>query len=395
MKKTIENGFQATESEMEKFILIGLIIVTLLSALVLFYCSYFLLSSFMGRKPRYGNENISFLPNASLVIASFNEEDIIRRKIDNILSIDYPKEKLEIIMVDSSTDGTREIIKKWITETDFNVHLIEEESRKGLATALNMGYAASTGEVVIKNDVDVLLEKHSIREIVKYFADPNIGGVGGTLRVSNASIVEVGYRSLYDRLRLSESNLDSTYIFEPFCAYRKELIVPLDASSVADDCEIALKIRLQGFKTVFSPTAIAYDNSPNALKSRLQQKSRRAQGHIRLILQNLKVSFNPKFGKFGFVIFPANVFMIIISPWIMLFLIPLVFLYLSGFMGTAIAFGFTSLAVLTALLIYVKSTPKALAGFLEAQIALILGSLELALKGPDFKWTKEKRSRSF
>lgn len=345
----------------------------------------------MGKKILY-DANTGYIPNVTIVMATYNEEDIIKRKIKNIQEIDYPKDKVEIIVVDSSTDSTRKIVRDWIETADIKVRLIEEESRKGLATALNMGYAAATGEVVIKNDVDILVAPQSIREIVKYFADPQVGAVTGALQITNASSTEIGYKSLYAQLRLSESNLDSTYIFEPFSAFRKTAIVPISTTSVADDCELALNIRKNGFKTVYSPTAIAYDNSPTKISQRLHQKSRRAQGHIRLILQNLDTLFNRKYGKFGSIVFPANFFMMILSPWFILALVPLGLLFLSELFGLIPAAISILLLVMSAIAMYVTSTPQALAGFIESQIALIVASFKLAVKGPDFMWTKETRT---
>lgn len=132
---------------------------------------------------------------------------------------------------------------------------------------------------------------------------------------------------------------------------------------MADDAELALKIRKKGYKTVYSPAAIAYEVSPISLKSRIDQKSRRAQGHIRLIFQNLDVFLNPKLGKFGLIIFPANFFMMILSPW--LILLTMVF----GILYFGIVFGFPYALLLfvtvasLALVIYVRSTPKSLLVF--------------------------------
>ncbi|MCW4044515.1 MAG: glycosyltransferase [Candidatus Bathyarchaeota archaeon] len=370
------------------------VVLTLIvsSVLVFFYCGYFLFGRRMSREVNYAVDGFDYFPIVSLVVATYNEEDIIREKIDNIRSLDYPIERLEIIFVDSSTDGTRGIIRSWVEEGSFNVRLIEESSRKGLATALNIGYAAAKGEVVVKNDADITLDRLALKELVKYFGNPHIGAVTGALRITSSSKLEQGYKSIYSKLRLAEANLDSTYIFEPFSAFRKALIAPLDARSVADDCEIALKIRKSGYKTVYSPTAVAFDECPAGLKDRLRQKSRRAQGHIRLLLQNLGLLFNSRYGRFGWIVFPANFFMMIISPWLFLSLVPLGFLFLSELFGVYSASGLFVFGILSVAFIYVKSIPRTLAGFLEAQLSLIVSFFKLALNGPDFMWTKEKRT---
>jgi len=208
--------------------------------------------------------------------------------------------------------------------------------------------------------------------------------------ISNECNVEIGYRNIFERLRIAEANLDSTYLFNPFCAFRRDLIEPIDSRSVADDAELALKIRKKGYKTVYSPNAIAYETSPTSLRGRISQKSRRAQGHIRLIFQNLSVLFNPKYGKFGLVIFPANFFMMILSPWLILCTAILGLLSIGALFGSLFMVLCSILVVIVTVLIYTTSKPMIVAGFLDAQFNLIIGLLKLIVKGPEFMWLKER-----
>lgn len=367
------------------------IVIILFLSLVLFYSGYYLFGHFYGKNLWYKND-YNYQHKVSLVISTYNEEDMIKTKIENTVDLDYPEDKLEIIFVDSSTDKTREIIRTFKESSHLNIILVEEKNRKGLASALNTGYALASGQIVIKTDCDMLLDKYSIREIVKYFSEPDIGAVSGVARVLNQSKIEIGYRSIFERLRVAEANLDSTYLFNPFSAFRKDLIEPIDKRSVADDAELALKIRKKGYKTIYSPTAIAYEVSPTSIKDRLKQKSRRAQGHIRLILQNLRIMFNPKYGEFGLIILPANFFMMILSPWLLLFTLFLGFVYMYSVFGSLSLLFILIFLSLTSIA-YVKATPKIVAGFLDAQLSLIVGFLKLITKGPDFKWTKDKRSK--
>jgi len=371
--------------------MIELLFVTAVSLLVFFYGGYYLFGVLYGKNIRYRGKR-RHLPRVSIVVATYNEEDAIDDKIRNIEDLDYPNELLEVVFVDSSTDNTPRKLKNFQQRSALKILIIEEKVRKGLATALNLGYSVASGEVVVKSDCDMLLEKNAVGKIVKYFYDPSVGAVSGAVVISNSCSVEKGYRSIFERLRAAESNLDSTYLFNPFCAFRKELIEPVDVRSVADDAELALKIRKKGYRTVYAPEAIAYESSPTSLRERVTQKSRRAQGHIRLIFQNLGVLFNPRFGKFGLVIFPANFFMMILSPWILLLATFL------GLLSIGVVFGFlymvlcTVLVVLLAVLMYLTSKPKIVAGFLDAQVNLVIGLFKLISKGPDFMWSKGHRS---
>lgn len=361
-----------------------------LSILFTFYIAYYLFGLRYGKNVQ-SVKSEAYLPKVSLVIATFNEEEIVKKKIENTVDLNYPKEKLEIVFVDSSTDRTREILNELKRKSDLNIILFKEEERKGLASALNTGYALASGEIVIKADCDLFLDKNSVKEIVKHFSDPSIGAVSGAIRVLNQSSVEMGYRTIFERLRLAEANLDSTYLFNPFSAFRKKLIQPIDRKSVADDAELALKIRQSGYRTIYSPTAVAYEVSPTSIKERIKQKSRRAQGHIRLIFQNLEMLLNRKYGKFGLIVFPANFFMMILSPWLILLTLLTGFIYLyslfGAFLSSVVALSFITLIAV----IYFKSRPKIVAGFLDSQLNLLIGFVKLIIRGPDFKWRKSNR----
>jgi len=364
--------------------------LVLASVLTLFYGGYYLFGFFYGKQIRYNGDD-TYFPRVSIVIATYNEEELIGKKIENIVNLDYPRDLIELIFVDSSADNTVQIIKEFKEKSSINAIIVEEKARKGLASALNLGYSTATGEIVIKSDCDMPVKEDAVKELVKYFSNANVGAVTGPVVITSKSKVEEGYRSIFERLRLAEANLDSTYLFNPLCAFRKDLIEPIDAKSVADDAELALKIRRKGFRTLYSPNAIAYESSPVTIGERIKQKSRRAQGHIRLIFQNLSVMFNPKYGKFGFVIFPANFFMMILSPWLILCMVILGLLSIGIFLGNLVMVLCSILFVLITVLVYVTSKPMILAGFIDAQVNLIIGLVKLVAKGPEFMWSKESR----
>lgn len=359
-----------------------------LLVLISFYFVYLIFIFVYGRNVRY-NKDIEYTPDISLIIPTYNEEDLIEKKIQNIVNLRYPSEKLELIFVDSSNDNTRKKIKEFKDNNEYNILILEEGEREGLANALNLAYGQAHGEIVIKTDCDTFLENDSVKKIVSYLKNPKIGAVNGKLSILNRSDTEKGYVDLIERIKVAESNFDSSYFFTTFSAFKKKLIEPLDPKSVADDGELALKIRKKGFKTIFAPDAIYYTACSTDIKERLRQKSRRAQGHIRLICQNLDVLFNPKYGKFGMIIFPSNFFMMIVSPWLILFLAvsgSFLMYKIFNLMGIILAGFILALIVL----MYIKATPKSIAGFIETQLSLVIGAVNLILKGPNFMWRKSK-----
>lgn len=313
----------------------------------------------------------------SIIIPTYNEELLIGKKLDNIFNLEYPPEFIEIVIIDSSTDRTPEIIKEY-QKKYYNINLISQK-RSGLATALNTAYAAAQNEIVIKTDCDSMLEKDALKKVSSDFADPEIGGVTGKQVVINESKVEVGYRSLQSRVQIAESWVDSTVIFHgPFSAYRKNLIKPVDTDSMADDSELAIKVRKQGYRTIIDPDIIFYEASQSAFFKRRKQKDRRGKGLIRLLLRHKDVLFNPKYGNYGNIVLPMNYFMMILSPYLILLLFAISFYLLFQYDQMIAALIF----FLLVLFIYLGQANKLYKlepaySFLDTQISLLIGGLSL------------------
>jgi len=313
----------------------------------------------------------------SIIIPTYNEELLIGKKLENIFKMDYTQELLEIVIIDSSTDKTPEIIKEY-QKKYANINLISQD-RSGLATALNTAYAAAQNEIVIKTDCDSMLAKDALKKVSSDFADPEIGGVTGKQVVINESKVEVGYRSLQSRVQIAESWVDSTIIFHgPFSAYRKNLIKPIDPDSLADDSELAIKVRKQGYRTVMDPEILFYEASQSAFFKRRNQKDRRGKGLIRLLLRHKDVLFNQEYGNYGNIVLPMNYFMMIISPYLILILFTISFYLLFQYDQIITAMTF----ILLVLFIYLGQANKlykleSLYSFLDTQISLLVGGLSL------------------
>jgi cellulose synthase/poly-beta-1,6-N-acetylglucosamine synthase-like glycosyltransferase len=250
----------------------------------------------------------------SIVIPTYNEEKTIARKLDNTIELNHPKDDLEIVITDSSDDGTVEIIEEYRRSKDIKIVLIHEDERRGLPHGLNVGYSAATGDIVVKTDCDAILDKNALKYAIESFRDEKIGCVTGRA-VPIGSKEEEAYRDINMRIQMWESKIDSTIIAHgPFMAFRRELLVPIDEDSLADDSEISLKIRRQGYRSILNPDIIFYERTP---KGREEQKIRRASGLIRLLWRNKNLLFNPKYGNYGLFVFPFNFFMMIVLPSIL------------------------------------------------------------------------------
>ncbi|ELZ97734.1 glycosyl transferase [Haloferax sulfurifontis ATCC BAA-897] len=257
-------------------------------------------------------------PTVSIVLPTYNEERIIENKLDDIYALDYPMEKVEVVIVDSSDDSTRDIIRNWFERRDTpTLNLIEEDERRGLAPALNDAYAAAKNEMVVKTDCDSKVASDALRVAAANLADPDVGAVTGrNADVLGGSGVEEGYRGIQATIQTLESHLDSTLIFHgPFSAFENDEIVPIDPDSIADDTELALLIRRNGKRVVFDPDIRYKEASHSAFSKRRTQKDRRAMGLIRLLAQHRDAL--GRYGMYGAVVLPFNWWFMIVSPWLL------------------------------------------------------------------------------
>ncbi len=367
-----------------------------LIVVISFYTMYGSIALLLGREDKYKEmlkriKDYSYKPFISIVIPTYNEEKIIATKLNNTLSTDYPKDRLEIIVVDSSDDDTPKIVEEYARYNHF-IKLVRTE-RRGVAYALNKAYSMARGDIVIKTDCDSMLRSNSISEIVSNFADKSIGAVTSRLIASNNEDLEVNYRSIQHRIQIAESMLDSTYIFQPFSAFRRELIRPITTS--ADDADVALNIRKQGYRVVYDPHSIFYEASPLDTKERIEVKSRRAVGHINLLLKNIRLCFNPKLSSYGMLILPMNLFMIVISPLLVL-LIP-VFSTLD--ILTTRAFLVLDCMILTSipLLIVLRNKPviSKIWTVLELQLIQFIALIRVIKHKDMYTWKRAETTREY
>ncbi|ELZ98902.1 glycosyl transferase family protein [Haloferax mucosum ATCC BAA-1512] len=279
-------------------------------------------------------------PSVSIVLPTYNEERIVENKLRDLVSLDYPMDKVEVVVVDSSDDDTRDIIRNFFADRETpELTLLEEDERRGLAPALNDAYAATKNEMVVKTDCDSKVAPNALREAAANLADPDIGAVTGrNVEVLGGSDVEEGYRDVQATIQTLESHIDSTLIFHgPFSAFERDEIVPIDPDSIADDTELALKIRRNGKRVVFDPDVQYMEASHSEFGKRRTQKDRRAMGLIRLLFQHRDAI--GRHGLYGGVVLPFNWWFMVVSPWLLagaIGLTTLAGLLVSGPLGLAI-----------------------------------------------------------
>jgi cellulose synthase/poly-beta-1,6-N-acetylglucosamine synthase-like glycosyltransferase len=241
------------------------------------YLGYPILVFFISRVFEWPVQRLEITPTLSIIIAAYNEEKDIAAKLENTLSLVYPRERMEIIVAsDCSTDRTDEIVRQF---ADRGVVLHRQPVRHGKTMAQHRAVMASTGDILVFSDATTMYEHDVLRKIVRNFADPKVGCVSGQLvYVDRAvSVVGKGCRSYwgYEKfLKNCESRLGSL-IGVSGCLYavRRSSQARL-AKDMIDDFVIATEIHLQGLRTVYEPAAIAIEDTNHRGKDELRMRVR-------------------------------------------------------------------------------------------------------------------------
>jgi poly-beta-1,6-N-acetyl-D-glucosamine synthase len=263
-------------------------------------------------------ESFLDLPIVSVVIPVFNEQLVIERRIRNIYQCTYPKNKLEVLVVDSgSNDKTRSIIEEKFAN---RVILIREEQRKGKAHAINLAIKKCSGEIVIITDGPTLYDKDTILQLVESLRNASVAGATALYNIPNATenqttASEYTYWSYKDKIRILESRTYSTsWLSGEACAFKKGILTQVNEDTLADDSNIALQIISKGYRVVVNERCYFTEKSPSGVYDYLRIKSRRALGGLMETLRFRSLLFKREFGYFGLIIFPYRFFAQFISP---------------------------------------------------------------------------------
>lgn len=198
-------------------------------------------------------------PTVSLIIAAYNEEEVIGERLDNALAMDYPADRLEIIVAaDGCTDGTERIVDRY---RERGVRLLSLP-RQGKIPALNTAATVATGDVLVFSDANVMCHPQAVRALAGNFADPSVGGVAGqtTYELEAGSESSSKGESLYwnydTRLKRLESETGSIVAAHGgLYAIRRRLYQPVTDPAVTDDFAISTAVVEQGYRLVFEPAA--------------------------------------------------------------------------------------------------------------------------------------------
>ncbi len=234
------------------------------------------------------------VPSVSLIIAAHNEEVCIREKLENSLSLDYPREKLEIVVAsDASTDGTNDIVAEY-ADRGIRLHAIQE--RRGKSYAQNATVGITSGEVLVFSDANSMYEPDAVKKLVRNFADARVGYVSGELRYRTPRSAIGAGEGLYWRYETQIKRWESLTgnIINgngAIYAVPRKHFIPVPEVTGADIWLPLAQIR-RGLRTVHEPEALAYEETSLTAADEFGRKHRSIARALRVLSENLSV-LNP------------------------------------------------------------------------------------------------------
>jgi len=266
----------------------------------------YLLSKVLRREHKVDSK---YQPTATVIVPCHNEASLIKRKLENLLALDYPQNKLQIIVVDDgSTDTTSNIVESFIQTSKSKNLILLRQKRMGKGSAINMALKKATSEIVVVSDGNAFIEKDALVYVLRHFSDKKVGVVGTncshniTVKTSEA----IG-SSLYQRIAqlfyVLENKIGCTQIsYGSLQAIRRSAINPTEKWTPASiDWDLTLSVKQKGYLVVYEQLARSYKKPASKTTDLFKQKKRVIIGTIANISKH-SAFLNPfKWGWFSLV----------------------------------------------------------------------------------------------
>lgn len=259
-------------------------------------------------------------PTVSIAIPVYNEEKTIKSTLSSIINLDYPKKKLEIIIVnDGSRDSSEKVINRFIAKhEDFNFIVINKEN-EGKSAALNKALEIAKGELFSCVDADSLVTRDSLKKLVQSFDNKKVGAVISSIKVHNP-------KNVYEKMQKIE------YIMSVFLrklmtkigtllithgvlsVYRTNVIRKLggfDTKILTEDLEIAMRLKSKGYIIKSELDSITYTKVPNNFMRLWDQRIRWARGFIESHIKYKNLLFDKKYGRIAYFQYPLNILTVV------------------------------------------------------------------------------------
>jgi cellulose synthase/poly-beta-1,6-N-acetylglucosamine synthase-like glycosyltransferase len=228
-------------------------------------------------------------PAVSAVMVVRNEEAVIGQKLRNLLTLEYPPEQLEVVVVsDGSTDGTVALLAEF-QKNDSRVRTVVKAESRGKAAGLNDAIAAARGDVLLFTDARQPIEPEALRLLIENFSDPEVGAASGELMLGDPASGETGRgMGLYWRIEKKIRELESASgsvagaTGAIYCA-RRELLDPLPEGTILDDVLLPMQVVRRGSRVIFDSRARAWDSPDLGSSREFARKVRTLSGNYQLL----------------------------------------------------------------------------------------------------------------
>jgi cellulose synthase/poly-beta-1,6-N-acetylglucosamine synthase-like glycosyltransferase len=216
-----------------------------------------------------------------LIICAFNERRIIRQKIENSLALEYPREKMAIVVIsDGSEDGTAEIVREY---DGAGVKLIDQKIRRGKIANLNEVVPSRSEQIVVLSDANALYDRFALMRLAARFGDASVGCVSGKVVLTDTTPALRGPTEQYYSVEW-RTQQDSSLVYSmvgadgAMYALRRDLFHPCPTDTLIEDFVIPMRVISQGQRVVFEPLALGWERGVGSLREEFQRRVRIAAG---------------------------------------------------------------------------------------------------------------------
>ncbi|MCS6992667.1 MAG: glycosyltransferase family 2 protein [Anaerolineales bacterium] len=245
------------------------------------YFGYPLLVALLARFRPARLPELKELPSVTLLIAAYNEEKVIASKLENSLALDYPREKLQILVAaDGSSDRTPEIVRQFEAQ---GVELNYIPERNGKMAALVRAMPRARGSIVVISDANNMYNAQAIRELVKPYGDPKVGATTGAKLIledeRQLSFAEGFYWKYESWIKENETRLSTcTSAVGEMLSIRKELFQPPTRKIVNDDRYTVFSLIRRGYRVYYNPAARSYETVSKTARDEIVRRTRMVAG---------------------------------------------------------------------------------------------------------------------
>lgn len=305
------------------------------------------------------------LPTVTLVIPAYNEAGYIAEKVRNLSFIDYPAEKLQIIIAcDGCSDDTASIARATLAEPEcfgLNLEVREFAQNRGKVAVLNDLLPRISSELTAMSDVSALLSYDALLVAASRLSDKRVGVVTGFYGLHNVDDGEAVYWEYQSRIKQREAKLGSTLgVHGAFYSFRSELFEPMESDTINDDFVLPMRIVERGFRAVYDPNIRAHELEPTTNKQDRTRRRRIAAGNLQQLIR-LRGLLHPSQRHTAFM-FASGKGLRVLMPYLMLLVL----------IGSAVLSVFYELPLFDALL--------------AIQLLIYLGALHAHVIGPENAW---------